>query len=277
MNLCRSHNRNIETLQKTNWDTLQNKNLNTSHNTKSRSSFSPPFKMASQEAPLSLETKRARMQTRHVIAKKYLSMKNGNTHKEKYGMMKKFVTYEKKSLPWLEEKMVKFDTYRMRKRMLKNATEQRLNTQPSLETKHSKKIGRPIGTTNNAKANIEKKKSDAKIELTNRIKCARAAQCNYYLPKGTFQNIHDEVLKEFGLLESSFKINKNTINFRIREGVFRVKPGPLSPVPLELEHILLSFVKYRQDCCQPMTKIETIELNETNIVVVAMNGNIVLI
>jgi hypothetical protein len=69
---------------------------------------------------------------------------------------------------------------------------------------------------------------------------------------GTFQRIHDEVLTEYGLDKDTFEVKKKTVASRIRSTTLTpARRGPKSPAA-EIEPLLLTFAKYRQEAGQPL-------------------------
>ena len=126
------------------------------------------------------------------------------------------------------------------------------------EVAAKKPPGRPIGSTNEAAADLKDRKMKAIILLTERYDTAQQSTDKKLAP-GTYKKLHDEVIKKFDLEETGFTIKYNTIKSCIARGTTRTTRGRESPT-LALEPFLITFANYRQDAGQPMKKEEVIEL-----------------
>ena len=208
----------------------------------------------SQHEPLSQCAKRMKQDTIEKYALQLLEIKeNGKSRKETYGAFKKMMSSAREIMPWLTDQAVKSKANRIQAKDKKGAAEQ-----ANIE-KSKKKIGRPIGATIQAKEEMEEKKVKAKVLMTIKLREAQfaAREQKEALPKGTFRKIHDDVLKDLELDKQSVSISYDTIKSRIYRNTSKLTHGPLSPAA-QIENIIVTFSRYRQEAGQPMKPSEVI-------------------
>ena len=117
--------------------------------------------------------------------------------------------------------------------------------------------GRPVGSTDEAKKDLEWRKVATTNLITQQVKEVRAAGT---LSSYSYKGIHDEALEFHLLLDSGFYVNKATVIRRIqRDSLVTKRSGPKSPVAA-LEQALLVFIQWKQEAGQAMTPKETLQL-----------------
>ena len=94
------------------------------------------------------------------------------------------------------------------------------------------------------------------------------------LPAGTLHLLHNHVMTKYDLHETSFSIPIDTIRGRSKYGTTALKPGPLA-VAYQIEPIILRYIEMKQECGQPMTRLDVIDCAKSLItgstLVTAMN------
>jgi hypothetical protein len=122
-------------------------------------------------------------------------------------------------------------------------------------------VGRPKGSTIRSKKDLKAREVKAKLLITDRFREAQEDAKTRNQPrvaKFTLEKIHHEVLQDMGLDKEDFSISLNTIRSRIRRKSTSTTPGPSSPA-LEIEALITTFARHRQEAGQPMKPSETIE------------------
>ena len=82
---------------------------------------------------------------------------------------------------------------------------------------------------------------------------------NGRIPRGDYKRMHDEALEKVDLVSVGFTLNYGTIKARVGRKTTKSRPGPKSP-SLAIGPYLLTFVLYRQEAGQPMSKSEVVKL-----------------
>ena len=78
------------------------------------------------------------------------------------------------------------------------------------------------------------------------------------LPKRTFHLLHNHVMTNYDLHETSFFILIDTIIGRPKYGTTALKSGPLAAA-YQIEPIILRYIEMKQECGQPMTRLDIID------------------
>jgi len=196
---------------------------------------------------------------------------NNISRKDSYGVFQKLINEKYALMPWLNLKMVhkKASRIKKKKKALDEEVQQETVQQErpdeevqqetvQQETSSNKRAGRPKGATNEAKIDIEKKKEQARVLLTERYREARQEHTGR-LPDGLFNEMHANVLEEVGLCGTGISINYKSIRWRFQHNVSRTKRGPAPPAEA-IEAYLITIAAWKQDIGEPMDKDEMIDL-----------------
>ena len=97
---------------------------------------------------------------------------------------------------------------------------------------------------------------EAKLHIT----CLFLEENNNFkrLPVGTFHLLHNYVMTNYDIHETSFSIPVDTIRGRSKYGTTALKPGPLD-VAYQIELVILRYIQIKQECGQAMTRLDVID------------------
>ena len=210
----------------------------------------------SHKTPLSPACKKSRKAAIEKYALEVVDARTrgkGQTHDKTYGSTAAIIHEARNLMPWITATMIKSKADR-----IKLARNTQLSTPPE---QHPLLVGRPKGSTIQSQKDLRAREVEAKLLITDRLREAQEVAKNRNkspVAKYTFKKIHDEVLKELGLDETNFSISSSTIKGRIRNKITTTTFGPPSPA-LEIEPLITTFARYRQEAGQPMKPSETIE------------------
>jgi hypothetical protein len=232
------------------WQKILSTTMAKASNSKRKKSSDKPL------SPLSPACKKARKDAVEKYALEVVDARTrgkGQGFKETYGSTVAIIRKAQNLMPWLTATMIKSKADRITKSARKIQPSTPPEQQPLL-------VGRPKGSTIRSKKDLKAREVKAKLLITDRFREAQedAKTRNQRVAKLTFEKIHHEVLQDLGLDKENFSISLNTIQSRIRRKSTSTTRGPSSPA-LEIEALITTFARYRQEAGQPMKPSETIE------------------
>ena len=116
--------------------------------------------------------------------------------------------------------------------------------------------GRPKGSTLKNKKNVQERMDEAKIRINSFF---LEKNKNFKrLPVGTFHILHNYVMTNYDLHETSLSIPVDTTRGRTKYGTTEFKPWPLD-FAYQIEPIILRYIQMKQYCSQTMTRHDVID------------------